>query len=72
METNTIPRFRDLSKQQVRGRLPDDLEELIRERAYRERRSISSVLTELVATGAGLDPRIYGIEISPSNTLISV
>ncbi len=61
METRPI-KFREVSKQQVRGRLPDDLEEIIRERAHKQRRSISSVLTELVCVSLDRDPRDYGIE----------
>ncbi len=66
MENKAI-KFRDIPKQQVRGRLPDDLEEIIRDRAHKERRSISSVLTELVCGGLSRDPREFGIEPAMAN-----
>ncbi len=61
MESRPI-KFREVPKQQVRGRLPDDLEEIIRDRAHKQRRSISSVLTELVCVSLDRDPRDYGID----------
>lgn len=55
-------KFRRIEKEQVRGRLPTKLEERIREEAYRQRTSISAVLTRYVARGMDLDPGDFGIK----------
>lgn len=53
--------FRKLPKRSLGGRIPDDLEAAVRALAHAQRRSISSVLTELIARGLDQDPRTYGV-----------
>lgn len=57
--------FRKVGKESLDIRAPVRLADKIREKAARERRSISSVGTELLAIGLGIDPGVYGIE--PTN-----
>lgn len=54
-------KFRKIEKEQVRGRIPSKLEERIREEAFRQRTSISAVLTRYVARGMNLDPQEFGV-----------
>lgn len=55
-------KFREIEKEQVRGRLPAAIERRIREEAFRRRTSISAVLTHYVVKGMELDPAQYGLD----------
>lgn len=57
--------FRGAEKERIPIRAPVKLADLIRQKAARDRRSISSVGTELLAIGLKLDPSSFGIE--PTN-----
>lgn len=57
--------FRSVTKEQLTGQVPCDLATTFRERAGRERKTISELMTELLSKGLGLDPRSYGIEPAP-------
>lgn len=57
--------FRSLAKEHIPGQAPIRVVSLIRERAARERRSASSVVTELICIGLGEDPKKYGIKPKP-------
>ena len=59
--------FRRITKEGLEIRAPVRLVDQIREKAARERRSLSSVGTELLARGLDLDPAAFGIE-APSQT----
>jgi hypothetical protein len=54
--------FRQIAKESLDIRAPRKLADQIREKAARERRSISSVGVELLARGLDLDPAAFGIE----------
>ncbi len=55
--------FRALPKEFPGGRIPTALADKLRHQAARERRTISSVLTEAVSRGLGIDPGRFGIGI---------
>ena len=57
--------FRDVPKDGIEIRLPRDFATVVRERAGRERRSVSEVSSELMLRGAGIDPADYGIKAGP-------
>lgn len=59
MKTKT---FRAADKEYLPIRAPVKIADKVREKAARERRSISSVGTELLALGLQLDPASFGIE----------
>lgn len=64
MNTTTLtvmPKFRRIPKGPSRGRLPIDLEEMIRDEAHTRRTSFEAILTWIVAKGAGKDPSDYGL-----------
>ena len=62
----SIP-FRDIpGKEGIEIRFPPDIASKIREKAFRERRSISEVGSELVVRSMGLDPAQYGIRVPAS------
>ncbi len=61
-----MPKFRRIAKGPSRGRLPLDLEEMIRDEAHLRRTSFEAILTWIVAKGAGKDPSEYGIMIEDS------
>jgi hypothetical protein len=54
--------FRDVPKDGIEIRLPRHLATTLRERAARERRSISDLGSELIIRGLGHDPANCGIK----------
>jgi hypothetical protein len=50
------------NKETIPGQVPVPLADAIRERAFRERRSLSEVTTEIVCIGMSRDPKTFGIE----------
>lgn len=60
--------FRDLPKEDIEFRLPVELAGQIRERAVRQRRSISEVGVELMAIGLRIDPSRFGIDSEMATT----
>lgn len=55
--------FREVPKEDVQIRMPIPLATLLRERAARERRSISEVGTMLVISALNRKPEAFGIEV---------
>ncbi len=54
-------RFRSLKKEGIEFQIPPELADLIRSQT-KGRRSLSSVGTEILARGLGLDPAEFGVE----------
>jgi hypothetical protein len=55
--------FRDVEKEAVLIRMPIPLATLLRERAAKERRSISDLGTMLVISGLSRKPESFGIQV---------
>jgi hypothetical protein len=55
--------FREVPKEDVQIRMPIPLATLLRERAARERRSISELGTMLVIGGLNRKPEAFGIQV---------
>jgi len=60
--------FREFDKESLEIRVPIDLATKIRQRAVRERSSISRVGTEAFSRLVGDDPSKYGIEAEQKQT----
>lgn len=56
-----MPKFRRIPKGPSRGRLPLDLEEMIRNEAHARRTSFEAILTLVVARGMKKNPLDYGL-----------
>lgn len=54
--------FRSLNKEQLSGQVPCDLATAFREKAGRERKTISELMSELLCAGLELDPAEFGLE----------
>ncbi len=54
--------FRDLKKEALQIQAPPEIATVVREKAARERKSISATATELICLGLGIDPTDFGIE----------
>ena len=63
--------FRSIDKVHLSGRVPPVIDSAIRERGYHQKRSVSEVMTELLATGLGFDPRDFGIAGEPKTKPVS-
>lgn len=59
-------RFRAVAKESLHSTIPIPLATQIREQATRQRRSLSSVVTEHLCIGLGIDPAEYGIGVDPA------
>lgn len=55
-------RFRQVAKEPLGAQVPGPVADAVRERASRERRSLSSVTTELLCQSLGMDPARFGLE----------
>lgn len=54
--------FRKLEKDTLQIEAPVEISELVREKAFRDRISISAAATALLCMGLKRDPKRYGIE----------
>ncbi len=54
--------FRNIPKEMLQVKVPNDLATQIRETAGRQRRTLSSLATELLCLGLKIDPREFGLE----------
>jgi hypothetical protein len=57
-------KFHKIEKAKI-GRVPVPIADAIRMRAFRERRSIESVLTEILCRGMGINPSRFGLDPEP-------
>jgi hypothetical protein len=56
--------FREIKKESLQVQAPIEIATIVREKAARERKSISETATELMCIAMSRDPRAFGIEPS--------
>ena len=54
--------FRQQKKKPLQVLVPDHIWNTIRRRAFREQRSLSATVTEVLCEGLGIDPKRFGID----------
>lgn len=62
METHIKTKFRHMKKEGLEFQVPPKLADHVRSLTRHGRRSLSSVGTEILAKGLGLDPAEFGVE----------
>lgn len=63
--------FKGLEKEYAPGYIPIALGDRVREKAAKERRTLSEVTSELLCRGLGINPREFGIEPAARKTAAS-